>query len=40
MIMFEKTREIGVLGGMGASPLTIFRLFLILEFLWEVLEWC
>ncbi len=30
MIMFEKTREIGILGSMGASPFTIFRLFLCL----------
>lgn len=30
MIMFEKTREIGILGGMGASPNSIFRLFLLL----------
>ena len=30
MIMFEKTREIGVLGAMGASPLSIFKLFLTL----------
>ena len=30
MIMFEKTREIGVLGSMGASPTLIFRLFLFL----------
>ena len=30
MIMFEKTREIGILGGMGASPLSIFKLFLLL----------
>ena len=30
MIMFEKTREIGVLGGMGASPVSIFKLFLLL----------
>lgn len=30
MIMFEKTREIGILGGMGASPFSIFKLFLLL----------
>ena len=30
MIMFEKTREIGVLGGMGASPFSIFKLFVCL----------
>ena len=30
MIMFEKTREIGILGGMGASPSSIYKLFLFL----------
>ena len=30
MIMFEKTKEIGILGGMGASPVSVFRLFLAL----------
>ena len=30
MIMFEKTREIGVLGSLGASSFSIFRLFLLL----------
>ena len=33
MIMFEKTREIGVLGGMGASSFSVFRIFLFLGLL-------